>query len=64
LSKLSSANGPFFNERAISSVALTQENDVIILCGKGHEEYQVIGDDYMEFSEHKIIKELTKGMVE
>ena len=41
------------------AVGLARENDVIILCGKGHEEYQVIGDDYMEFSEHKIIKELT-----
>ena len=35
------------------------EEDVIVLCGKGHENYQVIGDDYQPFSEHDIIKELT-----
>ena len=46
------------------AVNMKDQIDVMILCGKGHEEYQVIGDDYMEFSEHKIIKELTKGMVE
>lgn len=40
------------------AVSLAKKDDVIALCGKGHEEYQVIGDDYMPFSEHKIIKEL------
>ena len=40
------------------AVAVAEKGDVVALCGKGHEEYQVIGDDYMPFSEHKIIKEL------
>ncbi|MCR4780902.1 MAG: UDP-N-acetylmuramoyl-L-alanyl-D-glutamate--2,6-diaminopimelate ligase [Ruminiclostridium sp.] len=40
------------------AVSLAEKDDVIALCGKGHEEYQVIGDDYMPFSEHRIIKEL------
>ena len=40
------------------AVSIAAENDVIALCGKGHEEYQVIGDDYIPFSEHNIIKEL------
>ena len=43
------------------AVSLAEKDDVIALCGKGHEEYQVIGDDYMPFSEHKIIKELCGG---
>lgn len=42
------------------AVSLAEKDDVIALCGKGHEEYQVIGDDYMPFSEHRIIKELCK----
>lgn len=32
--------------------------DVLLLCGKGHENYQVIGADYLPFSEHEIIREL------
>lgn len=42
------------------AVSRAQSGDVIALCGKGHEEYQVIGDDYMHFSEHEIIRELCK----
>lgn len=42
------------------AVSIAKKDDVIALCGKGHEEYQVIGDDYMPFSEHKIIAELCK----
>ena len=38
------------------------DGDVIVLCGKGHEKYQVIGDDYQPFSEHDIIKELTDNI--
>lgn len=48
------------------AVSAAGTGDVIALCGKGHEEYQVIGDDYMHFSEHEIIAELcappAKGM--
>ena len=43
------------------AVGIARKGDVIALCGKGHEEYQVIGDNYMPFSEHKIIKELCSG---
>lgn len=44
------------------AVGLGEEGDIIALCGKGHESYQVIGDDYIPFSEHDIIKELTKNI--
>ena len=40
------------------AVSLAKKEDVIALCGKGHEEYQAVGDDYLPFSEHSIIKEL------
>lgn len=40
------------------AVSKAEKGDVVALCGKGHEEYQVIGDDYLPFSEHNIIKEL------
>ena len=44
------------------AVENAKEGDIIALCGKGHENYQVIGDDYLPFSEHEIIKELTKEL--
>ena len=44
------------------AVGEAEEQDVIVLCGKGHESYQVIGDDYQPFSEHDIIKELTENI--
>lgn len=40
------------------AVSLAEAGDVLLLCGKGHENYQVIGDEYMPFSEHEIIKRL------
>ena len=33
------------------------KGDVIVLCGKGHETYQVIGDDYQPFDEREIVRE-------
>lgn len=40
------------------AVSRAREGDVLLLCGKGHEEYQVIGNDYLPFSEHEIIERL------
>lgn len=37
-----------------------KKGDIVALCGKGHETYQVIGDDYMDFDEHKIVAEIMK----
>lgn len=35
-----------------------QENDVIILAGKGHETYQILNDGTIEFDERKIVREV------
>ncbi|MFR4023943.1 MAG: UDP-N-acetylmuramoyl-L-alanyl-D-glutamate--2,6-diaminopimelate ligase [[Eubacterium] siraeum] len=35
-----------------------RKDDVIILCGKGHETYQIIGDEYLPFSEKEIVKDI------
>lgn len=34
-----------------------KDGDVVLLAGKGHENYQVIGDEYQPFDEHKIVEE-------
>lgn len=40
------------------SLAMLQAGDILILAGKGHEKYQIIGDKKSEFDEEKIVKEL------
>lgn len=40
--------------------AITQadKKDLIVIAGKGHETYQIIGDNYYYFSDHKIVTKL------
>ncbi|MBQ8606241.1 MAG: UDP-N-acetylmuramoyl-L-alanyl-D-glutamate--2,6-diaminopimelate ligase [Clostridia bacterium] len=39
-----------------------KENDVIVLAGKGHEDYQVIGTQKIPFDEHAIAKKYMEDM--
>jgi UDP-N-acetylmuramoyl-L-alanyl-D-glutamate--2,6-diaminopimelate ligase len=38
------------------ALTMLQEGDILILAGKGHEQYQIIGDQKFEFNEKEIIK--------
>jgi UDP-N-acetylmuramoyl-L-alanyl-D-glutamate--2,6-diaminopimelate ligase len=38
-------------------VSLVRENDVLLVAGKGHEDYQIIGDKVFHFSDREIIEE-------
>ncbi len=40
------------------ALSKAEKGDVVVLCGKGHETYQVIGNDYQDFDEHKIVAEI------
>jgi UDP-N-acetylmuramoyl-L-alanyl-D-glutamate--2,6-diaminopimelate ligase len=43
---------------AIEYVMRTKEKeDVVIVAGKGHEEYQLVGDQTMEFDDAEVIRE-------
>ncbi|MEK6730910.1 MAG: UDP-N-acetylmuramoyl-L-alanyl-D-glutamate--2,6-diaminopimelate ligase [Pseudomonadota bacterium] len=35
-----------------------QKGDVVLIAGKGHENYQIIGDHVIAFSDHQVVKEL------
>jgi UDP-N-acetylmuramoyl-L-alanyl-D-glutamate--2,6-diaminopimelate ligase len=50
----------FIDRREAIEFALSEaeEGDIVLLCGKGHEIEQVIGDDYQPFDEREIVKEL------
>ena len=45
-------------EKALS---MAKEDDVILLCGKGHETYQLLGDKTIDFDERVIVKEILKN---
>lgn len=42
------------------SLQSAREGDVILIAGKGHEDYQIVGDKKLEFSDAKIMAELLK----
>jgi len=46
-------------ERAIRKViSQAKKTDVVLIAGKGHEEYQIVGDNRTHFSDRKIVAEL------
>ena len=42
-----------------AAVASAEPGDTILLAGKGHETYQIIGKEYQPFDERAIVRELT-----
>ena len=39
------------------AISLLKQDDILIIAGKGHEKYQIIGDKYFSFDEKEIILE-------
>ncbi|MBQ8171890.1 MAG: UDP-N-acetylmuramoyl-L-alanyl-D-glutamate--2,6-diaminopimelate ligase [Oscillospiraceae bacterium] len=52
-------------EAVIYALETAQAGDVIALCGKGHEDYQIIGREYVHFSEKEIVQKYLaeKGLI-
>lgn len=44
-------------EAVIRALELAEKGDVVALCGKGHEDYQAIGDTYFHFDEREIVED-------
>ncbi len=44
----------------LRALELAEKGDVVALCGKGHEDYQAIGDVYYHFDEKEIVEEYFK----
>ncbi|MGI6413862.1 MAG: UDP-N-acetylmuramoyl-L-alanyl-D-glutamate--2,6-diaminopimelate ligase [Syntrophomonadaceae bacterium] len=45
------------------AVYLAKEKDLVIIAGKGHETYQIVKDQVLEFDDRKIAAEFLKGKV-
>ncbi len=49
-------------EEAINSaIAELEKGDVLLIAGKGHEDYQIIGTKSVPFSDHEVVKSALKG---
>ena len=40
-----------------------RSGDIVIIAGKGHETYQIIGDTRIHFDDHEVAKEVLSGRV-
>jgi UDP-N-acetylmuramoyl-L-alanyl-D-glutamate--2,6-diaminopimelate ligase len=41
------------------AVQLAEPGDVVLIAGKGHEDYQVIGTKKIHFSDREVVEEIT-----
>ena len=37
-------------------LSLAQPNDVVLIAGKGHENYQIVGDNKIHFSDREVVE--------
>ena len=37
---------------------MLQEEDCLLIAGKGHEDYQIIGDEIFHFSDKEVVEEI------
>ncbi len=44
-------------EAIAEGVRMARENDVLLIAGKGHEDYQIIGDRTIHFSDREVVEE-------
>ena len=44
------------------AIRMAKKDDLVLLAGKGHETYQVVGDKKVPFCERKIVEETLKNM--
>lgn len=43
------------------ALGIAEKDDIVLIAGKGHEEYQIIGDKKLPFSDSKVVKEVLSG---
>lgn len=47
----------------VEALKRASSNDVVLIAGKGHEDYQVIGDEKIHFSDREIVEEFIRSRV-
>jgi len=49
-------------EAIATAVSALQPGDVLLIAGKGHEDYQIVGKTKHHFSDHEVVAETLKGL--
>ena len=44
-----------------TAIRALQPGDALLIAGKGHEDYQIIGQDKHHFSDHEVVLETIRG---
>ncbi|MEG0693726.1 MAG: UDP-N-acetylmuramoyl-L-alanyl-D-glutamate--2,6-diaminopimelate ligase, partial [Oscillospiraceae bacterium] len=44
------------------AIATANQGDTIILAGKGHEQYQILGDKKLYFDERRLVRGILKSL--
>jgi UDP-N-acetylmuramoyl-L-alanyl-D-glutamate--2,6-diaminopimelate ligase len=44
-----------------AALEMAQQSDIIIIAGKGHEDYQILKDKVIHFDDKEVVKELLRG---
>jgi len=55
---------PDRKEAIRAAITLSPEGSTILLAGKGHEDYQILGTEKLHFDEHVIVKEIFKTIAQ
>ncbi|MCQ2182358.1 MAG: UDP-N-acetylmuramoyl-L-alanyl-D-glutamate--2,6-diaminopimelate ligase [Bacteroidales bacterium] len=53
---------PDRKEAIRAAITLAPEGSTILLAGKGHEDYQILGTEKLHFDEHEIVNEIFKSI--
>ncbi len=51
---------PDRREALVKAANLTKRDDILLVAGKGHEEYQIVGKEKLKFSDVQMVKEVFK----
>ncbi len=44
-------------EAIYHAIQLAQENDIVLVAGKGHEDYQIVGHEVLRFDDREVVRE-------
>ena len=56
-----SYNIPLHRKKAIeAAIAIAKKDDIVLIAGKGHEDYQIIGNEKIDFDDREIAAELLR----
>ena len=47
-----------------SALSMAGTGDVVVIAGKGHEDYQIIGKNVIQFDDRKLARELIQERME